>query len=105
MTRRPLHLPKMIAHISRMTNLHYRNDPKFLDRQVWANIVDPDQLLEELSDQGLRCLPLRLHLLDAAYSMARPPCSNFRSLGVRIFRIFYGNDELYTPCECQSVII
>ena len=21
----------------------YRNDPKFLDRQVWANRVDPDQ--------------------------------------------------------------
>ena len=29
----------------------------FLDRQVWANSVDPDQ--------GLQCLPLRLHLLDA----------------------------------------
>ena len=21
----------------------YHNGPKFLDRQVWANIVDPDQ--------------------------------------------------------------
>ena len=21
----------------------YRNDPKFLDRQVWANSADPDQ--------------------------------------------------------------
>ena len=21
----------------------YRNDPKFMDRQVWANSVDPDQ--------------------------------------------------------------
>ena len=24
-------------------NLLYPNDPKFLDRQVWANSVDPDQ--------------------------------------------------------------
>ena len=24
-------------------NIHYRNDPKFLDRWVWANSVDPDQ--------------------------------------------------------------
>ena len=22
--------------------LDYRNDPKFLDRQVWANSLDPD---------------------------------------------------------------
>ena len=29
----------------------YRNVPKFLDRQVWANSVD----LEEQSDQGLHC--------------------------------------------------
>ena len=29
----------------------YLNDPKFLDRQVWANRLDPDQ-----SDQGLHCL-------------------------------------------------
>ena len=35
----------------------YCNDPKFSDRQVWANSVDPDQT-EEQSDQGLHCLPL-----------------------------------------------
>ena len=23
---------------------HYRNDPKFLDRQAWANSADPDQI-------------------------------------------------------------
>ena len=33
----------------------YCNDLKFLDRQVWAKDVDPDQ----------NCLPLFLHLLDA----------------------------------------
>ena len=39
------------------------NVPKFLDRQVWANSADPD--LEEQSDQGLYCLPFRLHHLDS----------------------------------------
>ena len=27
-------------------NTMYRNDPKFLDRQVWANTVDSDQTEE-----------------------------------------------------------
>ena len=46
----------------------YRNDPKFLDRQVWANSADPDQTaprgrlglrLGLESDQGLHCLLLQ----------------------------------------------
>ena len=46
--------------------LHYRNDPKFSDTQIWANSADPDQTApEEQSDQGLHCLPFPLHLLDA----------------------------------------
>ena len=39
----------------------YHNVPKLSDRQVWANSVDPDQTAP---DQGLLCLPFRLHLLD-----------------------------------------
>ena len=35
----------------------YRNVPKFSDRQIWANRADPDQ--------GLHCLPFRLHRLDS----------------------------------------
>ena len=35
----------------------YRNDPKFSDRYAWANSADPDQ--------GLHCLPFRLHRLDS----------------------------------------
>ena len=32
---------------------------KYSDRQVWANSVDPDQMLQNAaSDQGLHCLPL-----------------------------------------------
>ena len=40
----------------------YRNDPKFSDRYAWANSADPDQTQEQ-SDQGLHCLPFRLHRL------------------------------------------
>ena len=47
----------------------YRNDPKFSDRYAWANSADPDQTAprgaEEQSDQGLHCLPFRLHRLDS----------------------------------------
>ena len=38
----------------------YRNDPKFSDRYAWTNSADPEQ-----SDQGLHCLPFRLHRLDS----------------------------------------
>ena len=41
----------------------YRNDPKFLDRYAWANSADPDQTAP--LDQGLHCLPFRLHRLDS----------------------------------------
>ena len=51
-------------------DFYYRNDPKFSDRYVWANSADPDQT-EEQSDQGLHCLPFRLHRLDSLlYSRA-----------------------------------
>ena len=43
-----------------MTWLIYCNDPKFLDRQVLTHRSDR----EEQSDQGLRCLPFCLRLLD-----------------------------------------
>ena len=39
----------------------YRNDAKFLDRHAWANSADLDQT----ADQGLHCLPFRLHCLDS----------------------------------------
>ena len=31
------------AYYSTTRVLKYRNDPKFSDRQVWANSADPDQ--------------------------------------------------------------
>ena len=54
----------------------YRNDPKFSDRYTWAKSADPDQ-----SDQGLHCLPFRLHRLDSllyVMSVVKPNNSNFR---------------------------
>ena len=41
------------------------NDPKFSDRQVWANSADPRLLLDEQFDQGLHCLLFHLHILEA----------------------------------------
>ena len=42
------------------------NDPKFSNRQAWANNADPDQTApKEQSDQSLHCLQFPLHLLDA----------------------------------------
>ena len=50
---------------------NYCNDPKFLDRQVWANSVDPEARLQP--DQGLHCLPFCLHLLDPLISRKAIP--------------------------------
>ena len=37
--------------------LIYRNNPKYWDRQAFANSVDPDQMPQNAaSDQGLVCL-------------------------------------------------
>ena len=40
----------------------YHTDPRFSDRQDWANSVNSDQ---EQSDQGLHCLLFHLHLSQA----------------------------------------
>ena len=37
------------------------NDPKFSDRQAWANSVDPDHT----APSPLHCLSFHLHLLDS----------------------------------------
>ena len=34
---------KILTSIQASNKFNYRNDPKFLDRQVWANSADPDQ--------------------------------------------------------------
>ena len=42
-------------------NCTYCNDPKFSDRQIWANSADSDQT----ADQSIHCVPFRLHCLDS----------------------------------------
>ena len=56
----------LVLQVCCLKNENYSNGPKILDRQVWANSVDPDQaeLLKEQPDEYLHCLPVRLHLLD-----------------------------------------
>ena len=44
-----------------ITVLYYRNDPKFLDRQVLANSADPDQTAPR---GGLHCLQIQPQPLD-----------------------------------------
>ena len=61
-----------VAPISGYVPSDYRNDPKFSDRYACANSADADQ-----TDQGLHCLPFRLHLLD---SMEEPHCPISESL-------------------------
>ena len=43
----------------------YGIDPKYKDRQAWANSVDQDQIQQNIaSDQGLHCLLLTQQFLD-----------------------------------------
>ena len=46
----------------------YYNYPKFLDTQIWANSVDPDQTPHKAaSDQDLHCLPLNRKYFSLIY--------------------------------------
>ena len=46
----------------------YHNDPEFSDRQALENSVDLDQTsLKKQCDQGLHCLPFRLHFFDTLF--------------------------------------
>ena len=43
----------------------YRNNPKYWDRQAFANSIDPDQTLQNVpSDQGLQYLPYKQQYLQ-----------------------------------------
>ena len=64
----------------------YRNDPKFLERQVWTNSADTDQNAARAVWSGCTLLQFRLHLLEASSFKFRVTTANV--LGVRIFRSF-----------------
>ena len=55
---------------------NYYIDHKFSDRQVWAKLVNTVDLDQTAPNQGLHCLPFRLHLSDP-YSMVKLNCTNF----------------------------
>ena len=57
-----------ISTLSRLL-LYYRNDPKFSDRQVWANSADPDQTAP-LSDYSKRSSLIRVSTV--CYSICIP---------------------------------
>ena len=78
---------RKLRKIKLSTKVAYRNDPKFPDRQVWANISDPDQTAQIYTVCNSVCI------FCMYYSVDKPSCSNCRviaakTLGVRIFRIF-----------------
>ena len=56
----PIHQKLLLTWVNFNKTTCYRNDPKFLDRLVWAESADPDQTY-----QGLHYLQYCLHLLDA----------------------------------------
>ena len=69
---------------------HYRNVPKFSDRQVCANSVDPDQRSSLIR---IYTICHSIYIFWMHYSMVKLLCVNFRTitaifLGVLIFRIF-----------------
>ena len=57
-----------INHISRYEDLNYASyhiNPKYWDRQAWADSVDPDQMLKnKASSQDLYCLQFIQQFLD-----------------------------------------
>ena len=55
----------------------YRNDPKFLDRQVWANSADPDQTAPSVCSGSALFAILSL-LFGHITVTVKPYCSNFK---------------------------
>ena len=79
---------EIIINVDAEKQVMYSNVPKFLDRQVWANIVDPDRAAARgESDQGLHCLPFHLHLLDAVLVVVKWYSFNFRII-TAFFQVF-----------------
>ena len=73
---------------------------KFSDRQIWANIVNPNQTAP---DRGLRCLSFRVHLSSA---LVKPNYSKFKIITsmiscVKCFHLDHGRTSAeYTIGIC-----
>ena len=58
---------KYIVYHSLLHRFGFCINHKYLDKQVWANSVNPDQMPQNVaSDQGLHCLPLVQQILDTS---------------------------------------
>ena len=72
--------------------MFYLNDRKFSDRQVWANIVDPNQIAPLGSGSALFAIP-------SAYfnTIVKPSGSSFRVITANVsdYRIFTVTRILY----------
>ena len=74
----PLGLDSFFWEVRRITN-KYHIYPTYLDRQAWANNVEPDQIPQDvISNQGLHCLQFIQQVLE-------------RSSGVLMCVIFFFN--------------
>ena len=63
----------------------YHNDPKYLDRQIWANSADPDQTApRRVSSSLIRVYTVchSLCIIWMHYSKLKPPCLTFRMIKV-----------------------
>ena len=94
---------KYVRRQNGRTNSYYRNDPKFLDRQVWANSADPDQT----ADQHLDCLPFRLHLVMRKPVYAMCEQKRHRSASLCAFHSQSNSPLLhvymsYTSLDCKN---
>ena len=63
-------------------NDKYRNDPKFSDRQAWANSVDPDQTAPLIR---VYTVCHSVCIVWTHYSMVEPHSSNFRVYYSKLF--------------------
>ena len=92
-------------------NADYRTDPKFSDRQVWANSVDLDQTAPRQAVwsgstlfaiavwSGSTLFAIQSASFGCIYSMVKPLCLYFSVItanfsGVRIFRVFMVHSKL-----------
>ena len=67
-------------HISSLFNKLRHNDPKFSDRQAWANSADPDQTAPWSSLIRVYTVCNFLCIFWTHYSKVKPPCSTFRAI-------------------------
>ena len=64
-----------------LTEHLYRNDHKFLDRQVWANSVNPDQTKGAIwSGSTVSCHSVRIFWMQ--HSTVKPHFSNFKTMTI-----------------------